>query len=229
MSNMRGVIFDLDDTLFDCTGQLTQPARVRAAEVLAEYITQTTQQQLTSLQTDLSEKFGSSGAIREIGSRYQLPSSAVEDALSNYNRDDIPKIVPYPDAITSLETILDENKIILLVTTGRRNRQLAKVEQLGLSQFFEPNRNLFVHEPDSDHPTKKAKILQALASARLSPEECISIGDKLDSDVTVGNLIGMTTVRIRKGRQRNWDPSTDEETPDHEIRELIELLGILQL
>jgi FMN phosphatase YigB (HAD superfamily) len=152
----------------------------------------------------------------------------VEDALSIYNRDDIPGIVPYPDAIASLEAILDENKIILLVTTGRRNRQLAKVEQLGLSRFFEPDGNLFVHEPDTDHPTKKAEMLQALASARLSPKECISIGDKLDADVTLGNLIGMTTVRIRKGRQRNWDPSTDDETPDHNIRELIELVSILQ-
>jgi len=101
------------------------------------------------------------------------------------------RILPYPDTLDTLDQILSENRVILLVTTGRTPRQLAKVEQLGLSPYFELGRNLYVHEPDDAHPTKDAEVRLALASASLLPEESLSVGDKLDADVRVGNLIGM--------------------------------------
>jgi FMN phosphatase YigB (HAD superfamily) len=226
---IRGVIFDLDDTLFDCTGQLTEPARLRASEILASSIPGTTTQHLTSLQTELSTSLGSSGAIQEIGARYSLDSSLVDDALSTYNRDDVPNILPYPDAIDTLDQILSQKRALLLVTTGRTPRQLAKVERLGLSSYFELGRNLYVHEPDDAHPTKEAEVRLALASANLLPEESLSVGDKLDADVRVGNLIGTQTVRIRKGRQRDLEPANPTETPDFDIRELGELLPILHV
>ena len=34
--SLRAVVFDLDDTLFDCTGTLIEASRRRAAEVLVE-------------------------------------------------------------------------------------------------------------------------------------------------------------------------------------------------
>jgi len=36
MSGIRAVIFDLDDTLYDCTGQLVESARRRAAAAMVD-------------------------------------------------------------------------------------------------------------------------------------------------------------------------------------------------
>ena len=54
---VRGVIFDLDDTLFDCTGQLTTPARRRAADILSTHTNQSNSD-LVDTQSNLAETIG---------------------------------------------------------------------------------------------------------------------------------------------------------------------------
>jgi FMN phosphatase YigB (HAD superfamily) len=229
MIGLRGVIFDLDDTLFDCTGQLTEPARQRASDILCSDLANVTPDELTHLQNRLSKQLGSTGAIREIGARYLVANAMVESALQSYNRDDVPEILPYPDAIETLDSILRANIRISLVTTGRSTRQLAKIERLDLLRYFEPGRNVFIHDPASGNPNKDIQMKVAIEAGLLAPAETACIGDKLDADIRVGNRLGLTTVRIRKGRQRDAEPSTPEETPDFDVLELSELPTILYL
>ena len=80
MSTIRGLIFDLDDTLFDCTGQLTEPARQRASSILARDLPNVHPDHLTTLQRDLSTRAGSTAAIRQIGKRYGI-ADAVEQGV----------------------------------------------------------------------------------------------------------------------------------------------------
>ena len=223
---IRGVIFDLDDTLFDCTGQLTIPARHRASAVLAPH-TPLSEAELTGEQSELAEKVGSTEAIRRIGSRNNIPNDAIEEALHTYNRDDVPPIKPFDDAVSTIETLIERGLKIALVTTGRRNRQLSKIERTGLTTFFAEGSNLFIHEEGDDQPDKQHQLEMALASGDLVPEETLSVGDKLDSDIAVGNRIGLVTVRFRHGRQKDLEPSAPEERPDYDIHALSEILTII--
>ena len=227
MSPIRGVIFDLDDTLFDCTGQLTEPARRRAASVFSRHTPDATAHDLTALQRELSDRLGSSDAIREIGMRYGLASSVVDEALLTYNRDDVPAIEAYPDAASTLDTLLDQGLILSLVTTGRRSRQFSKVDRLALSGYVVADRNIFIHEPDESDARKDKQLKEALASAELLAAETLSVGDKLDSDILIGNQIGLITVRIRKGRQRDVEPTDPAEEPAYDIQDLGELIPII--
>ena len=229
MSGLRGVIFDLDDTLFDCSGQLTEPARQRASALLCSDVANVMPDELTHLQNKLSKQLGSTGAIRQIGVRYSVADAVVESALQSYNRDDVPDILPYPDAIVTLDAILTAGIRVSLVTTGRPTRQLAKIERLGLLRYFEPGRNVFIHDPASGKPDKGTQMEAAIEASRLTPMETACIGDKLDADIRVGNRLGLTTVRIRKGRQRDAEPSSPEETPDFDVLELNKLPAILHI
>ena len=74
---VRGVIFDLDDTLFDCTGLLTMPARERASAVLAAH-TDLTATRLTSDQTELAATMGSTDTIRTIAARHDILQDIVD-------------------------------------------------------------------------------------------------------------------------------------------------------
>ncbi len=228
MIPLRGVIFDLDDTLFDCTGQLTEPARRRAAAVLSIHTSDATDHDLTCLQNDLAEHLSSSDTIREIGNRYGLPSSVVEEALLTYNCDDVPEIHAYSHALSTLEALVSEGLLLSLVTTGRRKRQLEKVDRLGLSAYFKVTENVFIHQPDKDHPHKEKHLKEALAASGLRAAETLSVGDKLYSDIHIGNQMGLITVRVRKGRQRLLEPTTSTEEPAYDIEELKELIPIVQ-
>lgn len=224
---IQGVIFDLDDTLFDCTGLLTLPARERASATLGRHPSTPEPDELTRIQTELADRTSSSAAIREIGTRYRIASDLVEEALFAYNRDDVTPIDPFPDAIPTLTSLRDQNLFLALVTTGRRTRQLAKVEILGLDAFFSVDKNLFVHETSPESPSKEPQFRLALQAGSLKPESIISVGDKLDSDIRVGNRVGMITVRLRHGRQKNSEPSSPSDKPDHDITQVSEVLNLI--
>ena len=227
MTPVGGVIFDLDDTLFDCTGQLTDPARLRAASLLATHISETTPQDLVDLQIQLSTKISSLDAIREIGRRHDLPNRVVTEALETYNDDHVPEIAPFPDAVDTIEWLIGERITPAIVTTGRKSRQLTKIDRIGLGDVFEEGRNLWIHEQSIDQPEKTAQLEQATSYLGGPPGEIASIGDKLDSDIRVGNRLGLVTVRILKGRQKDAEPEGALETPDHTITELTELRCVL--
>ena len=141
---IKGIIFDLDDTLFDCTGQLTAPARLRAAEILASTSDATTYYQQ---QETLSQIHGSSEAIRKLGSQNNIPSDIVEKALAAYNSDEVEAITPFPDVSETLSKLAQRNYKLVLVTSGHPERQKKKVHLLGLQNYFnETDNTLFLHD-----------------------------------------------------------------------------------
>lgn len=223
---IRGVIFDLDDTLFDCTGLLTVPARDRAARALAPH-TGLEIAQLVDLQTDLAAEVGSSEAIRSIGRTHNLPDDLITTVLETYNRDDVPAIDPFPDGIETVETLRGWELFVAVVTTGRRTRQLAKLERLGLAHYFTEDRNLFIHD-DPTQPDKGPQLLRAISTGDLAPSETLSVGDKLDADVAVGNRLGLITVHYRHGRQADRAPADASEQPAYQIERLKALLTIVR-
>ena len=61
----------------------------------------------------------------------------------------------------------------------------------------------------------------------LKSEECIMVGDRLDTDIMGGNRSGMITVLVKTGKFDN-KPRTKEEKPDFEINSISELLTLVK-
>ena len=55
---MKAIIFDLDDTLYDCTGSLLEASRKRAAKVMVKAGLPCTEEEAYLMQKELSEKYG---------------------------------------------------------------------------------------------------------------------------------------------------------------------------
>ncbi len=224
---IEAIIFDLDDTLYDCTGQLTEPARRRAAETLAEAIPDSTASVLHHLQAELVDRFSSSDSIREIARRHELSADVVERALSAYNRVQVEDITPFPDTFPTLDELVARKYRICLVTTGRPERQRQKIRRLGLCAYFDQeDGTLFFHE-DHRVPLKDQALRRAARSLGLPPACILSVGDKLNSEIAASKRLGMRTARLCFGRQENQRPRTPEERPDHELNRLSDLLELL--
>ncbi len=224
---IKAVIFDLDDTLFDCTGQLTDPARLRAAKKMADAIPSLSANELARLQADLAETLGSTAAIREIARRYCLPSACVEGALAAYNRTDVEAVSPFSDVPKTLAELRRRSYPLSLVTTGIPDRQRRKIHLLGLDPLFDEARGTLVLHDNRQHSLKDAALQRAAALLALSPRQILSVGDKLDAEIAASNRLHMSTARLRHGRQKNRLPQTPEEHPDYEIDRISDLLRIL--
>lgn len=225
--SLGAVIFDLDDTLFDCTGQLTTPARRRAATILSHTYPPSFDKAL-NLQVELSDYVGSTEAIREVGSRFELPGHIIEHALSAYNEPEVPPIILLSGAEDTLAALKHAGIPVALVTTGSPSRQLRKIKRLGLHHIFsERSGTLFLHDPTKHTPDKAPHLLDASSALGVPPERTAVVGDKLDAEIEAGNRLGMFTIRLRHGRQATATPASAHQIPDAEIDNLPNIVELL--
>ena len=79
---IKAVIFDLDDTLYDCTGMLVGASRRRAARAMVDAGLPMTVEEAYKLQNTVAEKYGPSSLVfDEIAKIHGMDRSLVELAL----------------------------------------------------------------------------------------------------------------------------------------------------
>ena len=224
---IRGIIFDLDDTLFDCTGQLTQPARRRAAQILASAHPDLSIETGYQQQVSLSQTHGSSEAIRLLGAQYNIPSSIVEQALNAYNPRTVETITLFPDVLPTLATLVQRGYQLALVTSGNPDRQREKIRLLDLCDYFSEADNTLILHDDRKSSDKTPSLVQAAKALSFPHAHILCVGDKITDEIATAKILGMTTVRMRHGRQKNRKPQTPSEQPDIEIDRISQLLRLL--
>jgi len=99
---IRAIIFDLDDTLYDCSGTLVLRGRRQAAGKIARLIN-CSEEEAYSLQLEMDEKFGVNTNIYEkIVTLYNLPSTYAQELLEEFVHIDISGITVFPDVMDTL-------------------------------------------------------------------------------------------------------------------------------
>lgn len=96
---------------------------------------------------------------------------------------------------------------------------LDEVRRLGVSAFFQAIH--FVKESKTDDD-----IGQFINPD--SPEEAVVVGDRVRSEITVGNRLGATTVWVEQGRFASEQPVMPEQIPDYTIRDIVELVPLCE-
>ena len=109
--------------------------------------------------------------------------------------------------------------VLFLVTSGFRRLQESKIRALGIKPLFTA---LFIDAIDEpEHRGKEKLIEDILHSNNLVPREVLIVGDNPDSELAVGQRLGIATVQtLRPGV-----PSSASAT--HHIRSLHELKAIV--
>ena len=67
----------------------------------------------------------------------------------------------------------------------------------------------------------------AARNFKLKPNEMLVIGDRIFSEIKIGNMLGMTTVQMMHGMYSTLVPSKGLETPDFRIQKIEEIEGVL--
>ena len=121
----KAVVFDLDDTLFDCTGSLVEESRRRAAAELVGAGLPMSVADAVQLQRDLADAYGPYFLVfDEIARRYKLDDDAIDAAFHAYNSEAVGRIVPFPDVVPTLRTLRRNGILCLLLTLGHHRRHI---------------------------------------------------------------------------------------------------------
>ena len=226
MPRIKAILFDLDDTLFDCCGLLVEVARRRAARAMVAAGLPCTEEEAYEEQIRLGEQHGPRYNVFDaMAERYAMPPSLAEAAMAAYNSDEVADIEPFPDVVDTLERLRAQGYRLLLCTIGVPARQQRKIELLEIGRFFDE-----IAIVDSETGEHREECFRDLVARHgLRPQEVLAVGDRIQSEIKTANGLGMLTVQMLHGRFRDLAPKSDLEEPDYKIERIGELHNVLRV
>ncbi len=198
MINMKAIIFDLDDTLYD-----RNAAQIHTVKLLVERFPQTFQ---GIDEERLIEAFLESDRLITIDFEAGEPSEGLREKrtksflrllnLSEENADAItgmyvseyPKIsIPIPGAVNAVKE-LSARFLLAVITNGSPDVQYRKIEAIGLEGIFSAivlSEELGIRKPDTEI------FLYAARALHIQPAECLFVGDSYRNDIVGAKRAGM--------------------------------------
>ena len=218
---IRCVIFDLDDTLYDCFGQRVKPAHHHAAKAMVKAGLNAT---VDAAYRARMKAFREDPMLRHIDAvvtaRYGGGDPAVisEAARNAYFNCPVGKLTLFSGTMPLLRFLHALDIRCFVVSFGEPEIQKAKVHSLGLDRtpaidriFYADRQNLL---------TKEAAFRQVKQEFGFKPAEILIVGDRAMSEIRAGNELGMHTVRLRRGEFASQEPHGRIEQADYTVKNI---------
>ena len=195
---IKAIIFDLDDTLYDCSGTLVLKSRKLAAKIISKAI-KCSETEALKLQLVLEDRLGPKADIfHEIANQYNLPEDFCEEISNTINALEVEGATLFPDTMASIDELKRIGYKLFLVTFGNREIQEKKIKVLDLESAFD---EIIITE----NPLGKEKCFkEILAKYGLEPEQVLCVGDKIKDEIEVGKRLGMSTALMKHGRHYHF-------------------------
>ncbi|MDF1663343.1 MAG: HAD-IA family hydrolase [Planctomycetota bacterium] len=193
LSQLRMVIFDLDDTLFDCYSQCVLAAHKEAAEAMVK----------AGLKADPGEV-----AEARLAFRGKHPDARLEDmvcsALGFEAHEDIARagetaffqrdpgaLTPFPETVPILNLLKEKGLKLGLVSRGDEKTQQRKIDSLKLRAYFDSISIVPLGSP-------KSVALKEL-SDEFSANEVLVVGDNIRDEIRDARQLGMPHCWLSRG------------------------------
>ena len=223
MGRIKGVIFDLDDTLYN-ERKFVESGFKTVANVIEKKFSISSDEFYSKL-IEILEKEGRGRNFDLALKKFSIYNEKLVKRLVDVYRSHIPDIIPYSDTIDTLKSLRKQGIKIGLITDGLSRVQRIKVYSLGIEDFF----NAIVYTDDYGERNWKPntfpykKILKLL---KLTPKETVYVGDNPEKDFIGARKSGIITIRILRGQYKNLVVSKDYDA-DYSIGNLVALLQII--
>ena len=225
------IVFDLDDTLLDTYTQLIPRATRDACNAMIaaglkaelEEAIEACQERAAStprrdLFTSLVHKFG----VKQGHDPLRIATAGNQ---AFYNRKVEPDITLFEGARELLQNLTEKGYVLHLVTQGHRQTQEEKVTILKIARYFD---SISFIDP-SKGERKRSAFAQVMKQSTRPPETHLSIGNRIDTDISEAKELGWKTCWVRYGEYKHLTPALPSEKPDFTITSLNELVEACRL
>ncbi|ODS32235.1 MAG: hypothetical protein SCARUB_02629 [Candidatus Scalindua rubra] len=223
---MKAIIFDLDDTLYDCTGSLLEASRKRAARAMVNAGLPCTEEEAYSMQKELSEKYGPYYPVfNEISKEFNKDNEFVNTVLKAYNSNEVTDIQLFPDVAPTLKKLAQEEYKLFLLTTGIHERQHKKIELLNLKPYFD---EIIIN--DQEVGLLMEDCFEAIIKKHsLNPKNVVVVGDRVREELRIAKSMGMVAVQMLHGRFKVESAYDESNRPNYRIKRFFQLPTLLKL
>lgn len=228
------VVFDLDDTLYDCHRQRVLSAHRHAARaLLAAGLNQHAKRPLTLaallrlrlrlFREERNLENLDARLVARLGWRGQAAKRLARAGYRAYFSYPVQKLRLFPETLPALRRLHRCGTRIYVLTAGLLHIQRAKVRVLGL------NRLRYVHRiflTGLLQGRGKTRYLKRLLRAEPDPRGVLVVGDRPDSEIRAARTLGMWTVRRLGGEFADYRPRHRLERAHFTIRRLSQLFRL---
>jgi FMN phosphatase YigB (HAD superfamily) len=228
------VVFDLDDTLYDCLGQRVLAAhRYAARQLLAAGLRRRfgrrlsldrlwrlrlrlfrEERNLATLDARLLARLSVSGPLAERLARL---------GPKTYFSLPVGKLRLFPDALPTLRRLHRAGVRLYVVTAGHRRIQQAKIRALGLRRLPYLHAVFYTGLLAG---RGKLDYLRRVQRFEPDPQRILVVGDRPDSEIRAARQLGMWAVRRLGGEFARSRPRHPRERPHFTIRKLASLFRL---
>lgn len=223
-SKIKGLIFDLDDTLYREWDYVFSGFNQVAKFLAHEYNLDQTKVYEDILEIFHRDRRGK--IFNSICDKHKLEADISK--LVEIYRDHQPSLELYEDASLVLDRVRGGYKLGI-ITDGKASVQWRKVRALGLENIFD----IIIVSDDKGLANWKPSpgpYQDVLAELDLVPDEAIYIGDNPHKDFITARKLGMHTIRVMRPIGDHMRTLLDEEhEADYMIRDLSKLEDIITL
>ena len=225
---IRGLVFDIDDTLYD------EREYVRSGFFAVAQVAGHSDGEATALADWLGTAFEAGirgdtfdrlrASFPEVGGR--VSTAALVDAYRAH-LPDIALSTGVPEMLDRLEAL---GLRLGVLSDGHAASQMAKVAALGLERWFDPILLTGSREPRFAKPGTAG--FEAIAQGwRLAASELVYVADNPEKDFAGPRRLGWMTVRLAHPRQlrHRLEPADEDHQPDVVIGAPADLLRLLSL
>jgi putative hydrolase of the HAD superfamily len=189
---IRGVLFDLDDTLYDRTELVLRIAREQTLafrEQLDGIDPASFMRRLIELD---AHGYGSKpAAYARIVSELGLPQALAEPLERHFWETYDALCEPAPETQAVLGALRAQGLKLGVVTNGRSGRQALKLERLGIAPLFDA---VLISQSEGVRKPEPAIFERALARCGVAAGEAVFVGDHPENDVAGARSAGLTAV-----------------------------------
>jgi HAD superfamily hydrolase (TIGR01549 family) len=231
MTNIKAVLFDIDDTLFD---------RSKAQAIILGLIVKRFPRLFQSLNSDrIMEAFMESDRLTVEAFAAGVSSDGLRDARSRHFLRLLGLREDYADAVTDtyvreypsvnapvsgavpLVKALSRRFKVGVVSNGLPDVQYRKLETIGLRDIFSCivlSEEIGIRKPDPRIFNHAAGLL------RVTLSECLYVGDSYTNDIIGAKAVGMSTCWLCRAQSHPEDISINA---DHVVSNMKEVIQIL--
>ncbi|MDK2947578.1 MAG: putative hydrolase of the superfamily [Methanolobus sp.] len=219
--NIRGVIFDMDNTLFDFV-----EAKIIACTEVVGFLGAGDPEELFEYFRRETHGFENPENIRD----YMLdngidPLEKYQSCVKIYETQKIDHIRLYPYVRETLEELNEIGMVLGIVTDANSDNARKRLVKTGLEDMV---HSLTAHDMTGTKKPDLTPFKYALETMRLKASETLFVGDSLRRDIAPSKQLGMMAAYAAYGdRNSTMDRTSGEYKPDRTLNNFREVLEIV--
>ncbi len=221
--DIRAVLFDLDDTLYErrvafhswAVGFIREHDPTLNDVQMADTI--------SALETLDANGYGNRYRfVAELAKRFPAITGSPDDILERFRVGILEQLTLAPPVREVLQTLKESGRPLGIITNGSTIPQTRKIKHLGLETYTDC---IFISEAFGVKKPDPAIFLAAARCLNASPESILFVGDHLENDIRGAKQAGMQTAWLHYDRMC----PTDEVTADFRLSKFADVRALLSL